>query len=349
MATTNGRIVLAFDIERSGATNEYDTIAIGASVVNQDFEELDSLFLPGYFSKKIIVAGPKCYPLQQAVEQASQEAEEQASQEAVEQASQEAVEQASQEAEAQVPLEAVVSPIICLPPDNIVSPIICLRPHDLVESTTFEPRCWDEFWSNNLDILSILKYHGPLTKSQRQKEMITQFQEFRANWETWAKENNYEYLLVSDNSVFDGGFVNQMIHEHLPGAKPIPYSASTGEYSSFGETHSAQRGLLMYVDQYTKEWGFSERINELFNVPEQNKPHDHNPANDAYTIAFDQQVLFAIQDGKIDLRDVGDLSQSQSEPSQSEHSQSEHSQSEHSQSGSQTESYSSSESSVRFC
>ena len=115
-----------------------------------------------------------------------------------------------------------------------------------------------------------------------------------------------------------------MIHEHLVNVKPIPYTASTGEYSSFGETHSAQRGLLMYVDQYTKEWGFSDRINELFDVPEQQKAHDHNPANDAYTIAFDQQVLFAIQDGVIDLRDVNDLSQNES-------------QSEQSQSGSQSE------------
>ena len=41
-------LVLAFDIERSGSTDEYDTIAIGASVVDENLEELDSLLLLNY-------------------------------------------------------------------------------------------------------------------------------------------------------------------------------------------------------------------------------------------------------------------------------------------------------------
>lgn len=46
------KINLAFDIERSGATDQYDTIAIGASVLNENFIELDSLLLLGYVETK---------------------------------------------------------------------------------------------------------------------------------------------------------------------------------------------------------------------------------------------------------------------------------------------------------
>lgn len=45
------KIVLAFDIERAGGTPEYDTIAIGASVVDQDFNLLDELFLPCFYDE----------------------------------------------------------------------------------------------------------------------------------------------------------------------------------------------------------------------------------------------------------------------------------------------------------
>lgn len=43
---------------------------------------------------------------------------------------------------------------------------------------------------------------------------------------------------------------------------------------------------------------------KLFDVPELQKAHDHNPANDAYTIAFDQQVLLAIRERRIVERDA---------------------------------------------
>ena len=42
-------IVLAFDIERSGGRAKDETFAIGASVVDEDGSELDSLCLKGYF------------------------------------------------------------------------------------------------------------------------------------------------------------------------------------------------------------------------------------------------------------------------------------------------------------
>lgn len=216
-------IVLAFDIERSGGRCEHDTIAIGASVVDWTFKELDSLFLPGYFKKEHFTP------------------------------------------------------------------------------TVFEKRCWEEFWSKHTDILETLKYEGDLDKQSRQREMIDQFQRFREKWETTANDLGYRLELVSDNNVYDGGFLNEMIDKMRPGELLMPYTSSKPQkYKSFWETHSEQRGLLMAVDpSFTKNSGFTKRISELYELPPMMKSHDHNPANDAYTIAYEQQVLLGIRDGKV--------------------------------------------------
>jgi len=210
-------IALAFDIERSGGTDKHDTIAIGASVVDQNFNQLDSLFLPGY-----------------------------------------------------IPNE-----------------------------TIFEQRTWDEFWSKHTDILNNLIYTGSKNKKEREFEMISSFQKFRNKWEKYCSDNEFTLELTSDNNIFDGGFINQLIFNHLPNELPIPYNTQQ-KYKPFWETHSEQRGLLMAVDpSFKNNWGYSKRINELFNVPKMLLEHDHNPANDAYTIAFEHQVLLGIRDGRI--------------------------------------------------
>jgi len=98
-------------------------------------------------------------------------------------------------------------------------------------------------------------------------------------------------------------FINLMIFDFLPGVLPIPYTASDQKYSSCLETHSVQCGVLKVVDPgFTSGWGFSKRLEELYNIPEKKCFHDHNPANDAYTIAHEYQVINAIQNGKITLK-----------------------------------------------
>jgi hypothetical protein len=211
------RLVLAFDIERSGATNEYSTIGFGASVVDEDLNELDTLFVSAYF----------------------------------------------------------------------------------VNETVFEKRCWDQFWSKNEDKLNVLKYDGELTLKERECEMITLFQAFRSKWEQRAKDMGIEFQLVCDNSIYDGTFVNQLIFNYLPNTLPIPYSASEQQYESFFETYSCQKGFLMCTDpSFNSDWCLFNRISELYDFPKSNKQHDHHPANDAYTIAYEQQILYGIRDGK---------------------------------------------------
>jgi len=174
------------------------------------------------------------------------------------------------------------------------------------DQTHWEEACWEEFWSEHLVTLTLLVYNGDLTKAERQREMIKRFQLFRSKWERIAQDKGCKLELVSDNNVFDGGFINQMINEHYPDALPIPYTSNVGihgnksqNYKRFWETHSEQRGLLMAIDpEYKKGGGYARRIEELYQIPPSSRLHDHDPSNDAYTIAREQQILLGIRDGR---------------------------------------------------
>lgn len=170
-----------------------------------------------------------------------------------------------------------------------------------LKETKFEKRCWDEFWTKNLDNLDCLVYDGTLNFEARQKEMIEEFQSFRKKWETKCEELGVELLLVTDNNVYDGGFINLMICKHLDEIMPIPYSANEKQkYNTFFETHSQQKGFLMAMDPGVKRnWGLHKRITEIYDTPSIERDHDHNPSNDAYVIACEQQILFGISNGVI--------------------------------------------------
>lgn len=215
-------ITLAFDIERSGAFHTNDTVAIGASVVDSDFNELGSLFVPMYHRN----------------------------------------------------------------------------------NTVFEQRCLDEYWSKNQELLDLFEYKGNLSKKDQYRDAITIFHNFRSHWEKYAKDNGKTFVLVSDNNVYDGGYINNLMFDHLAEDPPIPYSALTKKYEIFWETHSMQRGLLIVVDpEFDGSWGLSDRIAKLFDVPETDHVRiEHHPTSDAFTIAYDYQVLMGIRCGSIQRR-----------------------------------------------
>lgn len=211
-----GQIVLAFDIERSGCADKNNTIALGACVMNERFEELDRYFYKSYVPKE----------------------------------------------------------------------------------TVFEERCFTQFWSKHLNVLETLKCEEGKSQHDAEYEMIVGFQEFRQKYEKYAEENGYEFYLVTDNNVYDGGFVNELIFKYLPASLPIPYTAGKKEYESFFETHSIEKGVLL-ANGVNKDWGLFDEIKKLYKVPECKVFHDHNPANDAHTIAFEMHVMLQIGSGII--------------------------------------------------
>lgn len=222
---TTHNYVLAFDIERSGPTKDYDTIGIGATVLCFDFsdksslslKEVDRLFLPGCFAE-----------------------------------------------------------------------------------TKFEQKCWDEFWGKDEQKVQLadLRYEGSLSPLERQKEMINAFQDFRTKWELKAEAEQANYYLVTDNAIYDGGFLNDFLMTHTK-LEPMPMTASTQRYGSLYDIDQMLNGFLMAVDpKWTpRSYGMTSRIRKLYDIKAPNIPHDHNPANDAHNIAYDFCALMGIKAG----------------------------------------------------
>lgn len=196
--------------------------------------------------------------------------------------------------------------------------------------TQFEQRTWDEFWSKNQEILETLKnddflfdddvgeYSNRMSDEKKHevwpKLAIEKFHDFRKMWELRAKQNGWKIETVSDNKVYDGGFINDLYAKYLVGdgtkAMPLPYSANDEppQYKKFRETHSEQRGLLMAIDPESvtrRGQSLSKRVEEVYDCSAIKNvyDHDHNPAHDAYSIAREAQILNGICAGRIQLKE----------------------------------------------
>lgn len=172
------------------------------------------------------------------------------------------------------------------------------------DKTSFEPRCWNEFWSKRINVLNeFITTPTTLDTLENEKNIIEQFQEFRRQWEAKAKSENKKLIVCCDNLIYDGGFINELIMTYTNDL-PLPYSASYPQkFSSLWETHSMQKGLLSVVDsKFTSNWGLTDRMFELYNVDRPTVDHDHLPQNDAYTIAYDMAVMLRIRQGTLSRR-----------------------------------------------
>lgn len=178
-------------------------------------------------------------------------------------------------------------------------------------SVNFEDKCWDEFWSKHTNILEGLsaeeKYND---MSECEARMIESFQKFRSGWETTAKQFNATLTLVSDNVIFDGGYVNEMINKYTADL-PIPYSAArlskgNQKYAGIVDVGDIERGMLMVLDPNNKLPGRKPaRLESLYNFSktpiDSTIHHDHTPDNDAYTIACRFRKCQDIQQGLVKM------------------------------------------------
>lgn len=187
------------------------------------------------------------------------------------------------------------------------------------EQTPFHDDTWQGFWSKHPEKLAELEYTGSSSRAERQKEMIEQFQAFRAKQEQRFFNGEFEdYELVADNHAFDAGILNRYIEAHLPGHKPLPNTATFLKqkdgsmkqmFDRFHKTRSMQRGMLMviatdFIRDNKRGNAYFPKICEMYNVPPMERKHDHNPVNDAYTTAFEHCVMLAIQDDGIKRKEA---------------------------------------------
>lgn len=202
---------------------------------------------------------------------------------------------------------------------------------EIENSTVFERLCFDEFWSKHPDMLKQLEYKGPRSKKDMEGEALSNLRIFRSYWENYAiNEMEGKIVVVSDNVSFDIGTIDQLMRQYFPESKNSLYQINFPEKYNGGIpcTHSMQAGLLSSVDPLwlmsTKKddepewiewlvkegevedgkpqfWSRTARIRYLYSIPKPEVDHDHNPANDAYTIACEYLAIHAIAIGEYTL------------------------------------------------
>lgn len=148
--------------------------------------------------------------------------------------------------------------------------------HDLMhvnayvpEETNFEERCKRTFWDKHPGLLQSFKVDPDKSRTTAEKEMIEKFDAFRCKHEEAAARLGWQCVVVSDNKLFDGAWVNHLYSKYT-GKCGLPYEArqrpddqgqATQPYGTFVETHSAQMGLLMALEGGgLMEWNCTEAV-----------------------------------------------------------------------------------------
>lgn len=140
--------------------------------------------------------------------------------------------------------------------------------------------------------------------------MIVGFQEFRRKWERYAEENGDDLMLVSDNPVYDGMFLNVLIEKYTEDY-PIPYTAlskvGAHVYDNLVDLSSVQMAAMQTargvpislpsgssaqkIDAFI-EWLKDEYPTDSFAPNYTDKSQEHMPNYDAKVIAM--QTLKAL-------------------------------------------------------
>lgn len=193
---------------------------------------------------------------------------------------------------------------------------------EIRDASVFEQDTWN-FWTNHLDILdqiAIPQESLRFTQCRISRELsaIKLLSEKRKEWETIAAASGSMPIIVTDTVSYDCGNIENMMHAYTPENFPLQFSMTeTYEKSGLPKymggpvcTHSMQAGVLMIVDPVW--WGrkkarhepksWTDRLRTLYGIPKPVISHDHNPENDAYTIACEYADIFRISIGKYTLK-----------------------------------------------
>lgn len=153
---------------------------------------------------------------------------------------------------------------------------ICM---DLPENSCFNERCWTTFWNFQQDILKELQ-QNTVTPELGIREFSNDLHIF---------EQLYNLKIVSDNPVFDIGFINYYLDKYL-NDKPMYYTRDGLTYRTVYDMNSYNFGVChQRYDQPTIE---DSEIIEKFGIDLNNVIHDHRPENDAhYIYEFHRQMM----------------------------------------------------------
>ncbi len=153
---------------------------------------------------------------------------------------------------------------------------------------------------NRLHILTTQR-----TQEEAESFAVDAFIGIIQKWERRAKAEGAILMRCSDNVPSDTRVANQLMAKYRPEILPLPYLLSEeNNYGRHYDVHQMQIGFLasVYPDFPTKYWGATKAMEQLFQVPPKVKEHNHMPDSDAYTIAFDLQVVVNAARGTLPRR-----------------------------------------------
>jgi len=131
----------------------------------------------------------------------------------------------------------------------------------------FEKKCWDNFWSKNQHVLSIL--------SRDKKCTLESFMQYIDDLD--LKYNN-NVIIISDNVAFDIAFINYALDKYL-NRSGLNYK-SNGKYRMITDQNSF---LWAYMPEYRENWIRDDDVIKKFNLSISTHK-DHLPDNDAEQI-----------------------------------------------------------------
>ncbi|HUX80603.1 MAG TPA: 3'-5' exoribonuclease [Alphaproteobacteria bacterium] len=146
----------------------------------------------------------------------------------------------------------------------------------LPEGHTYEERCVKEFWSENKKIYEFVQQNA-VAPSIAMGKFCTFLRQVETRYP--------ELIVVSDNPSFDVAWLNLYLSEYTD-RLPLNYTEDN-TYRIIWDTYSMQKVLTCERGDFESSWELPEKLGF-----KSKWPADHNPLNDARTIAdfFNQTV-----------------------------------------------------------
>jgi hypothetical protein len=150
----------------------------------------------------------------------------------------------------------------------------------LHRSKSFDTKTWDDFWCKNKKILEIIQEH-PLEECAAIIEFINIID---------ILEDDYKVIIISDNPVFDFGFINYYLAFYI-NRLPLHYDKN-GSFRPVYDTDSYSRGVLgkNYNNIFTDDKEVIKKLN--IQLPPTDISKKHLPEYDAeYIYQLHRMVL----------------------------------------------------------
>ena len=144
------------------------------------------------------------------------------------------------------------------------------------ENKDFEPRCWNEFWVHNLDVLSRIRRNSTKTMLE---DFMNYFYGLDERFGPFTKNGEKQLIILTDNPTFDITAIDCMLCMDAEKRFPLPlHYTKSGEYIKVVDCNALFKLLSADAKKRVKDQA------------SKNVSHDHWAENDAI-VMYNTKVL----------------------------------------------------------